>query len=150
MDFEDDDPFSKALGLPKLPTHTIEQLPDLVPEQKVEIKTYVQNDYEFARKNLRDVASVAAQLLMDATSAARNTGMPESFTAAATVLKTVIDVNDKLVKLSETHAKITDGKKVEIKKEKEETTIIDNRTINVTATDMLSMLKKTKNAGTEE
>lgn len=151
MDDYDDDPFSRALGLPAT-THNIERLPEIVPEQKVEIKTYVQNDYEFARQNLRDVAAVGAQLLMDAASSARQTGAPEGYAAAASVLKTVIDVNEKLVKLSELHAKVTDGKKGEIKKEKEETTetYVENKTLIVTSNDMLDLIKRVTNDRSEE
>lgn len=149
---EDEDPFEKALGLPSatsLPSHTIERLPDIVPEQKVEIKTFVQNDYEFARQTMRDMIMAGAQLFQNAAVAAQQTGTAEGYVAASQVMKNIIEANEKLVKLSETHAKVTDGKKGEIKKEKEETTIIDNRTINVTATDMLDFVKKAKNGGTE-
>lgn len=150
---EDEDPFEKALGLSSVPTqlsHTVERLPEIVPEQKVEIRTYVQNDYEFTRKNGRDLLAVGSQLLQNAVVAAQQTGTPDGYAAAAQILKTLIDANEKLLKLSETHAKVTDGKKNEIKKEKEETTVIDNRTINVTAMDMLNFVKKAKDGNTEE
>lgn len=145
---EDDDPFSKALGLskiPQLPTHTIEHLPDIAPEQKVEIKTYVQNDYDFARKMMRELVMAGAQLFQDSATVARQTGTPEGFVAASQVMKNIIDANEKLLKLSETHAKVTDGKKNEIKQEKQEPTHVENKTIVVTSANMLDFIENAKN-----
>lgn len=150
---DDEDPFDKALGLPMAvdSSHIIEHMPDVNPEQKVEIRTYIQNDYDFARKTLRALIGTGAQLFQDAAVAAQQTGTAEGYVAASQVMKNIVDANDKLLKLSETHAKVTDGKKNEIKKEKEEQQpVIENRTLVVTSTDMLSMIKNARNGTTTE
>lgn len=141
----DDDPFDKALGLPKpvvVPTHTIEQLPDIVPEQNVEIKTFVQNDYEFARDQMRELISQGTQLFAESVNVAKQDNNADSFSSAATIMKTLIDANKELVKLSESHAKVTDNKKREIQREKEdsEPTNVTNNNLIINTSDLQELI----------
>jgi hypothetical protein len=149
-DDDDQDPFEKALGLPQLPAVVEQQLPELIPDQNVDIKTFVQNDYEFARKQMRDLIVAGGQVFQECADVARQSQDPDSYVSAAEIMKNLIIANEKLVKLSESHAKVTDNKKQQIKAEKDETEAketgtVTNNTLVVTTTELQAMIEKMTN-----
>lgn len=147
---DSDDPFERALGLPTIAaSHTIEHLPEIIPEQNVEIRTFVQNDYEFARKTMRDLIATGAQVFMDCADVAKQSQNPDSYVSAAQIMKNLIDANEKLVKLSESHAKVTDNKKREIQREKESADKpvenVTNNNLIITTTELQDLVDQFRN-----
>lgn len=157
MHDDSDDPFDRALGLPAktMAPQVYETLPDIIPEQNVEIRTFVQNDYEFARKTMRDLIAAGSQVFMDCADVAKQSQSPDAYVSAASIMKNIIDANEKLVKLSESHAKVTDNKKREIQREKDSAkdSPVENVTNNnliITTTELQDLVDSIRNGKTNK
>jgi hypothetical protein len=109
-----------------------------VTSEPAEIKSYVQQDYEEARKRMIDILDIGTAFARNSAVVANQLNTPESIQAAAGAIKAVTDAADKFVKLSETHQKVT-GTNVhgDVK------TVTNNLFVGSTS-DLNKMLKKAK------
>lgn len=84
-----------------LPEKTIEgEVVEVVEESKaVSKKDDIQNDYEYARENLRDTISHAKLALDELSNIASVTESPRAFEVYAQLTKTIVDANKDLLEL---------------------------------------------------
>jgi hypothetical protein len=84
-----------------LPEKTIEgEVVEVVEEPKaVSKKDDIQNDYEYARANLRDTISHAKLALDELSNIASVTESPRAFEVYAQLTKTIVDANKDLLEL---------------------------------------------------
>jgi hypothetical protein len=84
-----------------LPEKTIEgEVVEVVEEPKaVSKKDDIQNDYEYARENLRDTISHAKLALDELSNIASVTESPRAFEVYAQLTKTIVDANKDLLEL---------------------------------------------------
>jgi len=119
---EDEDHIGKALGFvdteevetEEVQTERIKVEPTPTPEvrttvttEPAEIKSYIQQDYEEARKHMVEILEIGKNFARNSAAIANARNDPESIQAAAGAIKAVTDAADKFVKLSETHQKVT-------------------------------------------
>lgn len=88
------------------PTEII-KLEDIITPDGAELESHAQEDYEFARRNLRDLITKGVNLLDDASACASSGNQPEHYETAASILNGLISANKELLGLSSTHKKIT-------------------------------------------
>jgi len=69
--------------------------------------SHAQEDYEFARRQLRDLIVNGTSLLQDASSLASHGQQAEHYEVASAILGQVITANKELLGLSATHQKVT-------------------------------------------
>jgi hypothetical protein len=119
-------------------TPTQPEVRTTVTSEPAEIKSYVQQDYEEARRRMNDILDIGTAFARNAAAVANQRNDPESISAAAGAIKAVTDAADKFVKLSETHQKVT-GTNVhgDVK------TVTNNLFVGSTS-DLNKMLKKAK------
>jgi hypothetical protein len=120
---EDEDHIGKALGFAdteeveteevqpeRIKVEPIPQKPEVrttVTNEPAEIKSYVQQDYEEARKHMIEILEIGKNFARNSAAIANARNDPESIQAASGAIKAVTDAADKFVKLSETHQKVT-------------------------------------------
>lgn len=110
-------------------------LPAIVEEMKEEPKNHAQDDYDFARKQLRDLIINGTTLLADASNLASQGQQPEHFEVASNILGQMISANKELLGLSATHQKITGAGKQEQK-------VTNNNLFVGSPAELLKLMKK--------
>jgi uncharacterized protein YbjQ (UPF0145 family) len=117
---EDEDHIGKALGFvdaeeveteevqpERIKVEPTPQVRTTVTSEPAEIKSYVQQDYEEARRRMTEILDIGTAFARNSAAIANARNDPESIQAAAGAIKAVTDAADKFVKLSETHQKVT-------------------------------------------
>lgn len=119
-----------------LPEKTIEgEIVEVIEEPKaVSKKDDIQNDYEYARENLRDTINHAKLALDELSNIASVTESPRAFEVYAQLTKTIVDANKDLLELQ---AKL---KRV---RENQPTQQVTNNSLFVGSTqDLLKLIKE--------
>jgi hypothetical protein len=155
---EEDDHIGKALGFTEEPVeaevepepervhvqYTKAQTQTIVTEEPAEIKSFVQQDYEEARRRMMKILDIGTSFAENAAAVANARNDPESVSAAAGAIKSVTDAADKFLRLSETHQKVT-GTNVH----GETKTVTNNLFVGSTA-ELNKMLKDAKKKANNE
>lgn len=84
--------------------------PDMSETQK-ELTAHIKDDYDDTRKNLQAIISKGVDAIDDILKIARESEHPRAFEVAATMIKNVADVNDKLMNLQKQMKEITGSNK---------------------------------------
>lgn len=124
-------------------TEDIENLPQVIEEpNKIffgELDDDLKNDYETSRENLNELIEKGKSAFDDILTIARETEKGRDFEVAATMLKTVLDANEKMLDM---HKKI---REISNYKQKEETkTNIKNAIFVGSTKDLAKMVKELK------
>lgn len=114
-------------------------LVDPTQPQRVAGQNHGDDDYDFARKQLREIIEIGMGALAEAAAESSRTGSSNSFVATAQTLKAVTDANEKLLNLSVTH------KELNLEKNESSGPQTINNTLVLTPTELFDMLEKKKN-----
>lgn len=107
FDIEIENPdFEKPTELEQI--SPIQQCGNIVAQQQTLPAEFVERskeeeDFEFARENLRDLAEKGRNLLTKITEVAESSEHPRAFEVAAQTLKTLAEVNKDILNLRKTH-----------------------------------------------
>jgi len=107
-------------------------------EEKVEIDT-VDDDYDFARKNLRDVIHRGASALEDIIDIAQQSESPRAYEVVSTLIGQITDANKKLLELAAQKKKLKD------EKQSDGPSTVNNNLFVGNSTELLKMLKAKAN-----
>lgn len=80
---------------------TQENLPAVVKDFKVQLKQNVEDDYDFARKNLRTLLEKGMTAVDGAISLARESESPRVYEATSTFFKTLAEISTSLIDLND-------------------------------------------------
>jgi hypothetical protein len=146
MNHEDDrDEIDKFLNLAPEPTTNTEIIVDVTNSlaENKEPVTYAQEDYEYARRQLRTVIDLSQKVLTDAAGAASQGLQPEHFEAVAQIIGAMVSANKELMGLSKTHNTLVGPSGPQ--------NVTNNNNLFVgSTTELMRLLKKHGNAATEE
>lgn len=104
------DPIGAFLGttnIAKIVTKEIKAVESNVVQEKSNAPTTerleenLNNDYEYARKNIRNLIDEQMSLIPELSSIVLQLQLPEGYQSASRFIASVVDANDKLVQLSE-------------------------------------------------
>jgi len=107
-------------------------------EEKIEIDT-VDDDYDFARKNLRDVIHRGASALEDIIDIAQQSESPRAYEVVSTLIGQITDANKKLLELAAQKKKLKD------EKQSDGPSTVNNNLFVGNSTELLKMLKAKAN-----
>jgi tetrahydromethanopterin S-methyltransferase subunit A len=104
----DTDPINKQIE--QLPI--VQQEPELLDPKGVDkiLQDDLMKDYEASRRALRDIVSKGNNAIDDILEIARESEHPRAFEVAATMIKNVAEVNEKLINLQKQMKDITGAK----------------------------------------
>lgn len=130
---ENTDPISKALELTPLEPHqSVEVLPAAGVTQ--ESQEQIQDDFDYARENLRDVIEKGQQALEGIVSVAAMSQHPRSYEVVATLISSVTNANKDLLELQK-------KKKDLLKSEETKAGSTTNNLFVGSTADLLKMIK---------
>jgi hypothetical protein len=115
----------------------------------VNVQHNADNDYEFARKNIRQLVATAAQAATEASLIASSSQLANAFVAASQVLKVALDANKDLMTISKQRVDIAmadgSGRKLD------GSNVTNNNLFVGTTADFIKMIKekKSEDNGTE-
>jgi hypothetical protein len=115
-------------------------LVDPTQPQRVAGQNHGDDDYDFARKQLREIIEIGMGALAEAAAESSRTGSSNSFVATAQTLKAVTDANEKLLNLSVTHKELNEQKN----EDSQPGTTVNNTAVFVGTPAELLALKKGK------
>ena len=105
-----DKKISELFGIDQLPVDQSSNLPAVVPEAPVSSTNTddatVDGDYNYARKNIRELIERGMIDLEDIASIAKQSESPRAYEVMSTILKTVIDANKDLLVLAKAKKEI--------------------------------------------
>ena len=105
-----DKKISELFGIDQLPVDQSSNLPAVVPEAPVSSTNTddatVDGDYNYARKNIRELIERGMIDLEDIASIAKQSESPRAYEVMSTILKTVIDANKDLLTLAKAKKEI--------------------------------------------
>ena len=105
-----DKKISELFGIDQLPVDQSSNLPAVVPEAPVSSTNTddatVDGDYNYARKNIRELIVRGMIDLEDIASIAKQSESPRAYEVMSTILKTVIDANKDLLTLAKSKKEI--------------------------------------------
>ena len=105
-----DKKISELFGIDQLPVDQSSNLPAVVPEDPVSSTNTddatVDGDYNYARKNIRELIERGMIDLEDIASIAKQSESPRAYEVMSTILKTVIDANKDLLTLAKAKKEI--------------------------------------------
>jgi hypothetical protein len=100
------DTFEIDSGVEDLSTSNIPVVVEATPVQFVDVipeRDKAEEDFEFARTNLRDIAEKGKDVLNDIIAVAKSSEHPRAFEVAAQMMKNLSDVNKDIMNLRQTH-----------------------------------------------
>jgi hypothetical protein len=116
-------------------------LVDPTQPQRVAGQNHGDDDYDFARKQLREIIEIGMGALAEAAAESSRTGSSNSFVATAQTLKAVTDANEKLLNLSVTHKELNEQKN----EDSGGPQTVNNNLFVGSTDEMLEMIKAKKN-----
>lgn len=119
----------------------INESQNLIKEKHEEIaKINLEEDYEFARRNMRMILEQAMNILPNAISLARETESPRSYESASAFIKTIAEINKDLLEISE--KKLKSNEKSSSTKEVEPPKVMNNIIFTGSTEDILSKISR--------
>jgi len=111
---EKDDPLAVSLGItPMVPTDSDRKSVttiDNTPVREVgDDVSKVEDDYEYARQNLRDLIAIGMQTATEASDVAIQSGDSNNFVSVAQIIKSIAGANETLLKVSKQKQEILGG-----------------------------------------
>lgn len=100
---------------------------------------HIDDDYDFARKNLRDVIHRGASALEDIIDIAQQSESPRAYEVVSTLIGQITDANKKLLELAAQKKKLKD------EKQPEGPSTVNNNLFVGNSTELLKMLKAKAN-----
>lgn len=101
------DPISAFLGtmdVAKVVTkeiNAVDNSKEVYDKSPIAIEQNLNNDYEYARRNIRNLIDEQMSLIPELSSIVLQLQLPEGYQSASRFIASVVDANDKLVQLSE-------------------------------------------------
>lgn len=136
----DKDDLSKVFGMSPMPDKSVPaKMIDVMPAQEHDDAGKVQDDYDFARANMRDLITMGMQVAAEASTVASQSGDANSFVSVAQIIKAISDTNKSLMGLSKQKMDVVGAPKQDASK-----TVTNNNLFVGTTADLQAFLDKTK------
>jgi len=97
-------PLDEALG--KLPESKVINV-EVAQQEKADIQSKLNDDYNFARTNLRDLIEIGMTVAADAASVAQQSADANTYASVAKVITSMVDANQKLLNLTKQKYELT-------------------------------------------
>lgn len=154
------DPISAFLGTAtvakKESTKELKKIKSKEEKQSENYESNLQDDYDFARKNIRNLIEESMSILPELASLVVQMQLPEGYQAHGKFVKEIVDANDKLLQLTERQIKpkgktttnntVVNATVPSNNENQPPENVVNNTLINITTEDLLnSILKESLN-----